>query len=94
VAVLAEVVVLWWLASMAWSSSVDEPPLSIGDGIAAVGMVAAVATVLIVAGAVAYATSRRPAAAVALAVLTGLAGVVGFVGGLLIAVSRVDSGEH
>ncbi len=92
---IAEVVLLWWLFRMAWSTdAVDEPALSLSDGLLAILFVGGVATACIVVGAVAYATGKRPAATTAAAVLGVLGGVVGFVGGLLIAVTRVDSGEH
>jgi hypothetical protein len=59
-----------------------------------IGTFGGVATAFIVGGAVAYATGKRPAGTVAGVVLGAVGAVVGFVGGLLIAVARVDSGEH
>lgn len=92
---LAELVVLWWVSQMAWSTdSVDDPALSTGDGLVAIALVGAAASVFIVAGAVAYATGTRGSGTVAGAVLGFIGGVVGFVGGLLVALTRVDSGEH
>lgn len=90
---IAELVLIWWLVQMAWTES-EDPPLSVGDGLLLVGVVGGLASAFIVGGAVAYATGRRPAATVAAVVLGGVGAVVGFVGGLLIAVARVDSGEH
>lgn len=85
---------LWWLVQNAWTDAVDEPALSLSDGLLFVAVFGGLATVAIVGGAVAYAKGRPPAATVA-AVVLGVGGlIVGFVGGLLTALARVETSEH
>jgi hypothetical protein len=82
-----------WLALMAWGGD-DSPAMGVGEGLTSILMVGGVTSVLIVAGAVAYATGRRPLATVVAAVLLVVASLAGFVGGLAIALTRSDVGDH
>lgn len=91
---IALVGLLWWLGQMAWSDSVDEPALSTAEGLELIGMFGGVAAVFLVAAGFAYVKGKPGAGSVAAVVLAVVAGVVGFVGGLLTAASRIDSGEH
>jgi hypothetical protein len=93
-AAVAEVVLLVWLAAMAWSDLVDDPPLSVDDGVAGILTIGGVATALILTGLLAHLHGRRPAGSVAGVVLGLLAGIVGFFGGLLLALGRIEDSEH
>ena len=59
---IAEAVLLLWLVQMAWTDAVDEPALSVGDGLVAIAFFGGAASLLIVSAGFAY-TNGKPRAA-------------------------------